>query len=397
MMRIRHVVRGRLNPDNADGIIVHTHRLAHAQLQLGHDVEVYGVATRGSEPEVIDRSGLTVRSYPWSRISTAVHPELRELIETEDANHSDTIFHLQPPQDPAVYGVGRLLQRVEVPYMVSPHAMWSREALARGRAKKLAYKALLDNRLVARAVGVHATAAAEVSDIRRYAPHARAFVVRNSLDIAEIESIPPAPDFWHTRFGVQPETKVIVFLGRLDPYQKGLDILVDAWDEVASDSAVPAVLALIGTPWRDSHDHLIEMIDRSRTPESVLLTGPLFGTEKYQALAAANAYVQVSRYETSPYSIQEALACGLPAIVSGPTNFADAVAGYDAGRAVDLDVRSIAGAISAVLAMPDEELRAIGENARRLVRERHSVARAAARMVEAYQAAISGAPFDDDD
>ncbi|HSJ27005.1 MAG TPA: glycosyltransferase, partial [Acidimicrobiia bacterium] len=134
-MRIRHVIRGRLNPDNADGIITHTHRLARAQLQLGHDVEVYGVASRASEPEIIDRDGLVVRAFPWLRNPLGVHAALRELIETADA---EATFHLQPPHDPAVAGVGRVLRRAGIPYFVSPHAMWSPHALARGRLKKRA-------------------------------------------------------------------------------------------------------------------------------------------------------------------------------------------------------------------------------------------------------------------
>ena len=315
-MRIRHVIRGRLNPDNADGIITHTYRLAHAQLQLGHDVEVYGVASKASEPEVIDREGLVVRAFPWSRVPTRVDPALREVIAS-DASEPNTMFHLQQPHDPAVVGVGRLLRKSNLPYFVSPHAMWSPYALSRGSLKKRAYKLLVDDRLVAGAVGVHATAAAEIPEIHEYAPNSRVFTIRNSIDWKEIESIERVSEFWPQRLGAGTDTRVFAFLGRLDPYQKGLDVLLEAWDEATAGSEIPAVLALIGTPWRATYDDLKASIAGLGAPKTVVLTGPLFGTEKYQALSAANVYVQTSRYETSPYSIQEAMASGLPAIGLG--------------------------------------------------------------------------------
>ena len=396
-MRIRHVIRGRLNPDNADGIITHTYRLAHAHLQLGHDVEVYGVASKASEPEVIDRDGLVVRAFPWSPLPTKVDPSLRAIIASDAEDPTTTIFHLQQPHDPAVAALGRVLRRSAIPYFVSPHAMWSPHALSRGGIKKRVYKLLVDDSLVAGAVGVHATAAAEIPEIHDYAPNARVFAVRNSIDWRAIESIEPSPAFWRERFDVDPEARVVAFLGRLDPYQKGLDLLVEAWDEATTNSSRPAVLALIGTPWRDTYEDLKASIARLRSPASVLLTGPLFGIDKFQALAAADVYAQTSRYETSPYSIQEALASGLPAIVSPGTNFSQPVAAYDAGYAVDLDRGSISEGLRAALDAPPARLEAMGENARRLVRERHSLDRAAMRMVEAYEAAISGAGFENDD
>lgn len=395
-MRIRHVIRGRLNPDNADGIITHTYRLAHAQLQLGHDVEVYGVASKAREPEVIDREGLVVRAFPWSAIPGRVDPSLREVIAT-DAAQPTTMFHLQPPHDPAVAALGRLLRKSDLPYFVSPHAMWSPHALSRAGLKKRVYKLLVDDRLVAGAIGVHATAAAEIPEIHEYAPKSRVFAIRNSIDWKEIESMERAPAFWQDRYGVRSDVRVVAFLGRLDPYQKGLDILLEAWDEATAGSETPAVLALIGTPWRETYDDLTAAIAGLGSPESVMLTGPLFGIEKYQALAAADVYAQTSRYETSPYSIQEALATGLPAIVSPGTNFALPVSAYDAGFSVELTRGSIADALRAAFDAPPARLQAMGENARRLVRERHSLDRAAKRMVEAYEAAMSGASFEDDD
>ena len=79
-MKIRHVLRGRANPANADGLVYHTYHLSHAQRALGHDVEVYGIVAKLKEPQVIDRDGLTVRAFPVGRHPFAVHASVGQSL-----------------------------------------------------------------------------------------------------------------------------------------------------------------------------------------------------------------------------------------------------------------------------------------------------------------------------
>lgn len=393
-MRIRHVLRGRCNPDNADGIIRHTYYLARAQQQLGHDVEVYGLESRASEPEIIDREGLRVRAFPRTANPFAVHPALRDLLarSVEDID----IVHIQPPHDPAMYGLSRVLHGLGIPYFLSAHAMWSKQALARHSARKRLYKVLFDDRMVAASVGVHATAAAEVGEIERYAPGVRVFAVRNSIEFGEIDATEGDGTYWPALFGRSlAGERVFVFLGRLDPYQKGLDVALDAFARIPGPRR--AVLGLIGPFWRRSETFFRRRVAELGLGDQVAFTGPLFGEEKYRALRSADLYLQTSRYETSPYSIQEALACGLPAVLTRATNFAETVERWGAGLAVDLDVDDVARSIGRMCARSRGELEDMGRSARSLVEERHSLVRAAGRMVDAYQAALTSAPFEDDD
>lgn len=392
-MRIRHVIRGRCNPDNADGIIRHTYYLAHAQLRLGHDVAVYGLESGAEEPEVIDRNGLKVFAFPRTVGPFAVHPELRRLI----AEKSDDIdlVHIQPPHDPAMFGLSRLLTSQAIPYFLSAHAMWDPQALARHRFRKRVYKILFDNRMCRAALGVHATSATEVDSIRAYAPSTPVYTVRNSIDLSLFDEVEPRSGFWQERFGVPDRSKLFAFVGRLDPHQKGLDILLDAWSRVTHETH--AQLALIGPFWRDSERTVQTLVDTHAIRGSVILTGPLFGHEKVWALRGADCYIQVSRYESSPYSIQEAFACGIPAILTAATNLADVAERYGAGWKVAPEPVAIAKTIKRICSMTSDEITSAGLAARLLVEERHSLDRAAARLVEAYRAALSGSQFEDDD
>jgi glycosyltransferase involved in cell wall biosynthesis len=395
MLRIRHVLRGRCDPARPDGIVRHTYFLAQAQRQLGHDVAVYGVAASVAAPERVRRDGLEVHAVPRTRNPFGVHPSLRaQMIGPDSDVH---IFHLQLPFDPAVWGVGRLLRRLGRPYVVSPHALWSPDMLSRHALRKALYRMLFDRRLATGASAVHATAAEELPDIKRYAPGVPAFALRNALDIDAVRRQARRTDYWRRVFpDIDSREQIAVFLGRLDPYQKGLDVLLPAWARVQQRAPGRGRLALIGPFWRDSEAQLRHLAAASGTGR-VAFVGPLYEPEKYEALASADIYVQTSRAETTPYSIQEALACGLPAVVTPGTNFAEAVHNYDAGLASPLDVQQLADTLCAAIFLPKERRLAMSANAVRLVRERHGLDRLARRMVQAYSSLLLGEPLPSDE
>jgi glycosyltransferase involved in cell wall biosynthesis len=393
-MKIRHVIRGRCNPDNADGIIRHTYQLAHAQLRLGHDVAVYGVESRSLHPELIDRESLPVYAYPRTRLPLSLHPSLAGRIDGPDSDVG--MVHIQVPHDPSMFRLSRYLRERGIDYFVSPHAMWEPIALDRHWLRKRVYKRLFDDRMNEDAAGVHATAAEEVAAIQSYTKGAPIFVVRNSVDLMGIDNVVTGRNWFRDQFEYPPDERAFVFLGRLDPYQKGLDTLLQAWSIAFSDKAI-GHLFIIGPSWKGSMSRLTKLTHDLGIATSVTFTGPLFGKEKIAALRSGDCYIQLSRYETSPYSIQEAFASRLPAILTEETNFATIAAQYGAGWAVTHDPREVAVRIGHVMELSSGQLNDAGQNARLLVEERHSIDRSAARMVDAYRAAKTGQGFDNDD
>jgi len=393
-MKIRHVIRGRCNPDNADGIIRHTYHLAHAQLRLGHDVAVYGLESRSLEPELIDRDGLPVYAYPRTRLPFSVHSALIDRLEGPDLDVG--MVHIQVPHDPHMFRLSRLLKRRNINYFVSPHAMWEPRALDRHRIRKRVYKMLFDDRMNRGAAGIHATAANEIAAIESYAKGVPAFVVRNSVDLAEIDSAANERNWFCDHFDHSSDERAFVFLGRLDTYQKGLDVLLQAWS-IAVSSRGGGHLFVIGPSWRGSMSQLTEITQELGITDSVTFTGPLFGRDKVEALRSGDCYIQLSRYETSPYSIQEAFASGLPAILTAETNLALVAAHYGAGWAVTHEPQEVAARITSVLELPTDQLNEARQKARLLVEERHSIDRAAVKIVDAYRASQTGQSFEDDD
>lgn len=393
VMKIRHVVRGRCNPENADGIIRYTYSMAHAQLRLGHDVAVYGLQSRVISPELLSREGLRVFAFPHTTNPFSLHPGIRRQLDIEGEDVD--IVHIQVPHDPAMYSLSRELVARDIPYMISPHGMWEKEALDRHRLRKKAYKLMFDNRMCRGAVGVHATSMAELDSIRRYTPGMESFYVRNSVDLTRMGEPVGDGSFWQSEYGVKAGDRVFVSLGRLDPFQKGLDVLLDAWSRLPD--GLEARLALIGPFWRGNKSEIRQLVANAGLGDRVILTGPLYGEPKYRALNEAACYIQVSRYEGTPIAVLEALACRLPAILTPGTNLDLIVEDHNAGWGVPLEPEAIARRIEEASRLPKGELETRGAAARALVEERHSLDRAASRIVEAYAASLSGANFVDDD
>ncbi|GAA4914774.1 glycosyltransferase involved in cell wall biosynthesis [Actinomycetospora succinea] len=98
----------------------------------------------------------------------------------------------------------------------------------------------------------------------------------------------------------------VVFVGRLEIAQKGLDLLVDAWARVAGRIGGRLVLAGTGP----DEAALRERAERHGVGDSVVFAGWVSGEDKYDLVANARLAVVPSRFETFGIVAAEALACG---------------------------------------------------------------------------------------
>jgi glycosyltransferase involved in cell wall biosynthesis len=117
---------------------------------------------------------------------------------------------------------------------------------------------------------------------------------------------------WPARVS-QPDGVTMLFVGRLDPQQKGLDPLVRALAKVPSSLGLR--LRLVGEDWggRALVERLASELNVAR---SVTLTGPLSRAEVVREFARADLFVLPSLFECTPAVLMEAMAAGLPIVAS---------------------------------------------------------------------------------
>lgn len=102
--------------------------------------------------------------------------------------------------------------------------------------------------------------------------------------------------------------KFILFIGRLDIHQKGLDLLLQSYALVKEKLGIPLVLAGKG----NDIPKIKELISHYNLEDSVSIYGPAYGEEKKQLFSEAFFVVMPSRQEGFSLFSLETLASGIP-------------------------------------------------------------------------------------
>jgi glycosyltransferase involved in cell wall biosynthesis len=115
------------------------------------------------------------------------------------------------------------------------------------------------------------------------------------------------------------ERPAVAFVGALGDRRKGFDTLFGAWEALGAGSSWDVDLLVVGTgrdleSWR-------ERARRHRLDERIHFLG--FRKDVPRVLAAADALVAPTRYEAFGLGVAEALARGLPALVSAHAGVAE--------------------------------------------------------------------------
>jgi glycosyltransferase involved in cell wall biosynthesis len=135
--------------------------------------------------------------------------------------------------------------------------------------------------------------------------------------------------------GIPHEAQVAIWHGRIALDQKGLDILIAAWEEVCRSRPESDLrLILIGTG-PDSEE--LDSILRNTAVRGVLRINKWIHDAGVlrQYLSCADVFVFASRYEGFPVAPMEAMACGLPVVASAASGMHDILhEGWNSGGVV---------------------------------------------------------------
>lgn len=195
----------------------------------------------------------------------------------------------------------------------------------------------------------------------------RSYLIENGLRPEQIVILPNGVDphaytavanAVRDRFATSQPAPTIACVARYR-YQKGLDVLLHAWQTVRS--RVPgARLALIGGG--ALHAQLVAMADALGVRDSVDFVDLM--SDVRPALARSDGFVLPSRYEGMPNALIEAMAAGLPCVATRVSGSEDLIVDGISGRLVPTnDPDALAAALIRVLA--DRAFaRGIGEAAR---------------------------------
>ena len=244
------------------------------------------------------------------------------------------------------------------PIVLSPHGVFHPCLFQKaGRVGRLVYFHVARRMLYEFVARFHALSPMEADHIRKLLPS------------ASIHCIPQGPSLSSIREGgcATPAREDgclrLIFVGRLDVYTKGLDILLEGLAGLrGSVDAQRLSMVLVGPDWNGGEAWLRRRTRELGIDRQVVFTGPLAGSGVADALEQSDIYIQLSRNEGFPLSIAEALLMGKPVIMSraiGTASYPE-VASLPHVRVVDPH--------------PHEAAKAIVDSARRLIELRQAAA-----------------------
>ena len=208
-----------------------------------------------------------------------------------------------------------------IPYFVFPHGMldpWFRERYPLKHWKKQLFWLLAEYRVLRDAERVIFTTEAEQRLAPTFWPHTwRGAVVplgttRPSGDPAQQRAA------FYARFPALEGRRFLLFLSRIHE-KKGCDLLLKAFSQVAD--SVPDLHLVLAGPDQEGLRPALESLAQERgLSERVYWPGMLEGDAKWGAFYAAEAFILPSHQENFGIAIAEAIACGLPVLISNKIN-----------------------------------------------------------------------------
>lgn len=252
------------------------------------------------------------------------------------------------------------------PYYVFPHGMldpWFKTTFPLKHLKKWLYWPWAEYRVLRDAAAVIFTSEEERMQARKsfwlYRCHEK-------VSPLGVESPPPispqAKERFLANYPQLRNTRILLFLGRLHP-KKGCDILLEALAR-ANDPEKVISLILAGPDQVGWAEDLRKQVAQLDIASRVVFAGMLQGEMKRGAFASADAFILPSHQENFGISVVEALAAGLPVLISRQVNIWREIEAGQAGYVETDDVGGTTRLIERWIGTPRAQREAMRASAR---------------------------------
>ena len=276
-------------------------------------------------------------TYRATTFNAGLIPFCKKRLREFDVVHIYGLYDLLGPV------VAHYCHKTGVPYVLEPLGM-VRPIDRSFRMKRIWHK-VLGKPLLREAALLIATSRQEEQElIEDGFPRERIALRYNGVDLQEFATLPP-PGVFRTEWALPADESIVLFLGRLIP-RKGVDLLVEAFARACPGHGR---LVIAGPEGEAGYVGKLRELARGKGIEGrTVFTGPLYGDQKKSALVDGQVFVLPSRYENFANGVAEAIACGMPVIISDRCGIQEFVAGQ-VGLVVPREIPALADALRQVL------------------------------------------------
>ncbi len=356
-MKILHVVQAYYPFQEKGGPVFKVRALAETMARHGHEVTVLtadlGLAQHREIAARCEKSALGQRLkfagvdivYSPTVVryrAMTLNPRLFDFCETQlgkfDVIHFFGLYDLLGP------GVSYFARRRRIPYVVEPMGMY--RPIDRSLRLKAMWHGLLGGKFLKSAARIVATSEIEQGELLDAGFSREKVMVRyNGVD-SDLFSHLPQRGAFRSRWSLPADEPLVLFLSRLIP-RKGADVLIEAFAKACPRAGR---LVIAGPEGESGYvTHLKACVSKRGVADRVVFTGPVYDEDKRSLYADADVFALPSRYENFANVAAEAMACGVPVILSEGCGISALVEKEKAGLVVAPEAEAVSKAIRAIL------------------------------------------------
>lgn len=311
-MRIAEVAPAGIHPTSGvTAVIVH---LAEEFAAKGHEVQLWQLS---EWPDELDTAW--ERRLREAGVVTVGAEAARASAIRGDADvvHLHNVFSIEN---------NRLAHLIDGPFVVTTHGGYAPEQLSHHAWRKMLFTYFYERPMLRRAAAIVALTDVERQEVERFAGRSPC-VIPNG-----VAGLPAAhgSDF-RAELGIG-DASLAVYAGRVDRFHKRLDEVVGGLVDAPTWH-----VAIMGGDFRSGRTALRELAGRLGVLDRLHVVDERRGVAYSSALASADVFVLLSRWEGQSIALLEALSLGVPAIVSHEVEARTPVASEGAGWVTEPD------------------------------------------------------------
>lgn len=316
-------------------------------------------------------------SRQWSEAFKYSRPLSRWLIknvERFDVTHIHAVF------SHSSLAAARACQRGGVPYIVRPLGSLDPWSLTQRKLEKQILWHLGVKRMLASAAAIHYTTVAEQHLAESNLGINSGVVVPLGVDQ---QAFQVTSEKFRERFPFLQGSHYVLVLSRLHP-KKGLELLLGVFSSVTQGEKFKKWSLVIAGDGELAYVESLKRFVLTKDSANIIFTGWLDGVEKIEALRGAALLALPSYQENFAISVIEALASGVPALVSERVNLADEIREAGAGWVAPLSQEGLRAALEEAFRSDAERIRR-GQQGQRLALSQYTWPAISGELVRLYR------------
>jgi len=347
-------------------------------VKRGHDVTILTTDFELDNDFLIELENNGIKVLPFRCCVSIAYffysPSMKAWVRKKLSNYD--LIHLHSYRSYQNNVICEYASRYGIPYIIQAHG--SLCTFFQKKTLKAVYDHLWGYRILENASQTIAITQTEASQYQSMSVDLRKItIVPNAIDLQAYGTLPKSGQF-KQKYGISPESKVVVYLGRIHP-GKGLDLLVTAFKEVVGKEK-NAKLVIMGPDdgYRKSAENMISSFGLGN---SVYFTGFISEDEKKKGLVDADVFVTPS-FWGFPVTFIEAMFCETPIITTDRADKIEWIS--DVGYITRYDPSDLATAIVAVLTNNNIK-ETFTRNCQPMVRDKFSLTAVVDKLEIAYE------------